>query len=95
MIAVLKPGTTDKQIDNFTEWLKGRGLSVHISKGDFHTIIGLVGDVSRIDIGLLESLEMVESVKRISEQVTDFAGCNRLFEANGIITASTKIDSGL
>ena len=59
MVAVLKPSATKEQIDNLTQWLEGRGLKVHISKGEFHTIIGLIGDTRKIDTELLESLEMV------------------------------------
>ena len=42
MIAVLKSGTNDKQIDNLSSWLKAQGLDVHISKGSEHTVIGLI-----------------------------------------------------
>ena len=76
MIAVLKQGTTDKQIDNLSAWLKTQGLDVHISKGSMHTVIGLIGDTSKIDEELLEALDMVESVKRISEP---FKSANRKF----------------
>ena len=76
MIAVLKRGTTDAQIENLSAWLKSQGLSVHISKGSDHTVIGLVGDTSRIDPDLIESLDMVDSVKRISEP---FKSANRKF----------------
>ena len=82
MIAVLKPGVTDKQIDNLTEWLKGQSLDVHISKGEFQTVIGLIGDVAKIDADLLESLDMVESVKRISEP---FKSANRKFHPNDTV----------
>ena len=64
MIAVLKRGTTDAQIENLSTWLKSQGLNVHISKGSDHTVIGLVGDTSRIDPDLIESLEIVDAVKR-------------------------------
>ena len=76
MIAVLKAGATDKQIDSLSAWLRGQGLDVHISRGSVHTVIGLVGDTSKIDEDLLGSLEMVESVKRISEP---FKSANRKF----------------
>ena len=76
MIAVLKQGTNDKQIENLSSWLKAQGLDVHISKGSDHTIIGLVGDTSKIDEDLLCGLEMVETVKRISEP---FKSANRKF----------------
>ena len=82
MIAVLKAGTTDKQIDNLSIWLKAQGLDVHVSKGNEHTVIGLIGDTSKIDPDLLESLEMVDSVKRISEP---FKSANRKFHPDDSI----------
>ena len=76
MIAVLKSGTTDKQIENLSSWLKAQGLTVHLSHGSDHTIVGLVGDTSKIDAELIESLDIVDSVKRISEP---FKSANRKF----------------
>ena len=76
MIAVIKKGTTENQLSNLTDWLRAQGLDVHISKGSTHTIVGLVGDTSKIDAELIESLEIVESVKRISEP---FKSANRKF----------------
>ena len=67
MIAVLKNGTTPEQIAQLTNWLKGMDLDVHLSQGREVTILGLIGDTSRVDTGLLSSLDMVESVKRVSE----------------------------
>ena len=49
MIAVLKRGTNDKQIADLKNWIESQGLGVHLSKGDYQTIVGLVGDTSRID----------------------------------------------
>ena len=82
MIAVLKSGTSDKQIENLTSWLKAQGLDVHISKGSSHTVIGLVGDTSKIDADLIESLEMVDAVKRISEP---FKNANRKFHPDDTV----------
>lgn len=76
MIAVLKQGTTDAQIENLSSWLKSQGLDVHISKGKTHTVIGLVGDTAKVDGELIESLDIVDSVKRISEP---FKSANRKF----------------
>ncbi len=76
MIAVLKQGTTEKQLENLTLWLRSQGLDVHISKGTEHTVLGLIGDTAKIDADLLESLEIVDSVKRISEP---FKSANRKF----------------
>lgn len=79
MIAVLKEGTTIQQRDNLCDWFKSMGLAVHLSEGEYQTIIGLIGDTSKLDINLLESLSIIESVKRISEP---FKNANRKFHTD-------------
>ena len=93
MIAVLKKETTKQQLDSLTSWLKSQGLDVHISEGKYQTIVGLVGDVAKIDDELLSSLEMVETVKRISEP---FKSANRKFHPDDTVieVGNTKIGDG-
>ena len=76
MIAVLKHGTTPEQTEHLLNWLKHMNLDVHVSHGKEVTILGLVGDTSRVDIELLNSLEIVDTVKRVSEP---FKQANRKF----------------
>ena len=76
MIAVLKNGTTPAQREHLIGWLKRMGLEVHISQGQEMTVLGLIGDTSRVDLELLESLEIVQSVRRVSEP---FKQANRKF----------------
>ena len=67
MIAVLKHGTTIQQRDHLVSWLRRMNLDVHISEGAEVTVLGLIGDTSKVDMDLLGSLEIVQSVKRVSE----------------------------
>ena len=76
MIAILKHGTTPEQTGHLIDWLKRMNLDVHVSKGQEVTVLGLIGDTSRVDMELLNSLEIVESVKRVSEP---FKQANRKF----------------
>ena len=92
MVAVLKPGATQQQIDNLVAWLKSRGLDVHISVGRYHTILGLIGDTSQIDVDLLLGLDIIESVKRITEP---FKSANRNFHPDDTRdVAGRKIGGG-
>ena len=93
MIAVLKRGTTPEQTEHLINWLKHMSLDVHVSHGQEVTILGLVGDTSRVDIDLLKSLEIVDSVKRVSEP---FKQVNRKFHPNdSVITCgNAKIGGG-
>lgn len=93
MIAIIKQGVKPEQIETLTQWLESQNLTVHLSKGEYTTILGLVGDTSRVDIELLENLEIVEKVKRISEP---FKSANRKFHpADSVIDVSgVKIGGG-
>ena len=93
MIAILKSDTTPDQLDHLINWLKKMNLDVHISQGHEMTVLGLVGDTSRIDIELLSSLEIVKSVKRVSEP---FKQANRKFHPTDSVIniANTKIGAG-
>lgn len=82
MIAVLKHGTTPDQTQHLVEWLKRMNLDVHVSEGQEITVLGLIGDTSRVDMDLLRSLEIVESVKRVSEP---FKQANRKFHPKDTI----------
>lgn len=76
MIVVIKANQEQKQIDNLTKWIKGLGLDVHMSQGANSTIIGLIGDTSKVDIDLIRSLDIVESVTRVQEP---YKNANRKF----------------
>ena len=82
MIAVLKNGTSQKQIDSLINWIESQGLSVHLSTGEYQTIVGLIGDTTKIDEDLLQSLDIVETVKRISEP---FKSANRKFHPDNTV----------
>lgn len=82
MIAVLKQGTTDSQLNNLISWFKGQGLDVHLSKGEFSTIIGLIGDTAKVDIDLLQGLDIIDSVKRITEP---YKSANRKFHPDDTV----------
>lgn len=91
MIAVLKHGTTPDQIDHLISWLKHMNVDVHISEGKEVTILGLIGDTSRVDMELLTSLEMVSSVKRVSEP---FKQANRKFHPNDSVISIGDVKIG-
>ncbi len=82
MIVVIKKNQNQKQVDNLTNWIKDLGLDVHISRGENSTIIGLVGDTSKVDIDLVRSLDIVESVTRVQEP---YKNANRKFHPEDTI----------
>ena len=93
MIAVLKENATEQQIRNLTEWFESQGVKVNRSQGDFVTILGLIGDTTKIDIDLLRGLDIVDNVMRITEP---FKKANRKFhpEDSVIDVGGVKIGGG-
>ncbi|MFI3229076.1 MAG: 3-deoxy-7-phosphoheptulonate synthase [Bacillota bacterium] len=82
MIIVLKRHQEEKQINNLKKWIKSLGLDIHLSEGSESCIMGLVGDTSKVDIDLIRSLDIVDSVKRIQEP---FKNANRKFHPEDTI----------
>jgi len=93
MIAVLKSNATAQQKNNLITWLEGQGIISHIVEGSEYTILGLIGDTSKIDIELLGNLDIIESVKRVSEP---FKQCNRKFHPDDTVVdvSGVKIGGG-
>ncbi|MDM8270911.1 3-deoxy-7-phosphoheptulonate synthase [Thermophilibacter provencensis] len=67
MIAVVKDSATTEQLDHLVRWIEGRGFKTNVSQGDNETLIGIIGDTTRIDPFILESMDIVERVQRVSE----------------------------
>ena len=82
MIIVVKNACEKSQYDNLVDWIKDLGLDVHISRGETSTVLGLVGDTSRVDIDLISSLDIVEKVQRVQEP---YKNANRKFNPNDTI----------
>ena len=76
MIVVLRPDPNPEQLESLIAWLQDKGITIHSSVGENHTILGLVGDTSKLDMDLIAALDIVEDVKRIQEP---FKNANRKF----------------
>ncbi len=76
MIIVVKNSCEKTQFDNLVDWIKELGLDIHVSRGEMSTVLGLVGDTSRVDMDLISSLDMVEKVQRVQEP---YKNANRKF----------------
>ena len=93
MIAVLKETATEQQITNLVNWFESQGLKVNRSQGDFVTILGLIGDTTKIDIDLLRGLDIIDNVMRISEP---YKKANRKFHPEDTVVdiGGVKIGGG-
>ncbi|MCF2555719.1 3-deoxy-7-phosphoheptulonate synthase [Faecalicatena contorta] len=67
MIIVLKPQTTQDDLHRVENMVKARGLDTHVIEGSDMTIIGCIGDTSRIDPKLFEVDSSVTKVMHVQE----------------------------
>lgn len=77
MIVMVKMDSRPEELQRLIHWLEGFELQVHVSQGTMKTILGLIGDTSRVDIDLIRSMDIVEDVKRIQEP---YKNANRKFK---------------
>ena len=91
MIVVLKHGVTQDKRDQLIDWLKSQGLNIHISEGMYQTVLGLVGDTTRVDMDLIGSLGIVDSVTRVTEP---FKCCNRKFHPDDTVVDVSGVPVG-
>ncbi|MBQ8510178.1 MAG: 3-deoxy-7-phosphoheptulonate synthase [Clostridia bacterium] len=76
MVVVVKSNTNEQKLENLIDLLKAQNVAVHVFRGQYQIVLGLVGDTGNIDIDAISGLDIVESVKRISEP---FKNANRKF----------------
>jgi 3-deoxy-D-arabinoheptulosonate-7-phosphate synthase (EC 2.5.1.54) len=86
MIIALKKDVRKEEQEHLISWLESYGVRTHISDGEYQTVIGLVGDTTRIDTDLISGLDIVQSVTRISEP---FKKANRKFHPDDTVVRVT------
>ena len=93
MIVILKHDHNPSQLDSLVTWLQDKGITIHTSIGEGNTVLGLVGDTSKLDIDLIAALDIVEDVKRVQEP---YKNANRKFhpEDTVIQVGNTQIGGG-
>ena len=75
MIAVVKNTATSEQLCHFVKWIEDRGYKTNVSPGEEETIVGIIGDTSKIDPFLLESMDIIERVEILERLKALLAPC--------------------
>lgn len=91
MIIVLKPHTKQQEIDRVVNMIKSKGLDTHIVEGSEMTIIGCIGDTTRIDSKLFEVNPSVDKVMHVQEP---YKLANRAFHPEDSIVDVSGVKIG-
>ena len=77
MIIVMKPGASPEHIKQVVNTIQNKGLETHLSEGKEVTIIGVVGDKSKLAYDNLEIFEGVDKIVPVTESYTHWQHCDR------------------
>ena len=91
MVVILKQNADQLQVNALLRAVESLGLKTNYSEGQETTVVGLVGDTSRVDIDALKANEIVEDVKRISEP---YKKANRRFHPADTIVRAGGVPIG-
>ena len=93
MVIILKKGADAAQVEGLKALLKANHVTPCVTAGKLETIIGCVGDITHIDPGLIEALDVVESVQRIQEP---YKAANRKFHPEDTVVdcSGAKVGGG-
>ncbi len=91
MIIVLKPGTKKEDVDRVQQMVKKRGLDTHIVEGTEMTIIGCLGDTTKVDVRLFEIDEAIDKVMHVQEP---YKLANRAFHPEDSIVDVSGVKVG-
>jgi len=88
MILVMKNGATQENIDSTAEKIKDWGHEVSISKGEYQTVIGIIGDKQNLSGKPLQALAGVDKVLEVSvpykKASRDFHPEDSIIDINGV-----------
>ncbi|MDR2752394.1 MAG: 3-deoxy-7-phosphoheptulonate synthase, partial [Clostridiales bacterium] len=93
MIVIMKPTAGKAETEAVIEHIEAHGLKVHLSEGEMVTIIGVVGDKSKLDF---QNLSIFEGVDRTMPVTESFKLANKKFKAEptAIDVSGVKVGGG-
>ncbi|MGO5028317.1 3-deoxy-7-phosphoheptulonate synthase [Candidatus Agathobaculum pullicola] len=93
MIVVLKQNSDKERVERLMQHFTDMGLRINYSEGANTTILGLMGDTTKLDEGDIMAYDVVERVQRVTEP---FKAVNRKFHPEDTIieVAGRKIGAG-
>ena len=62
MIVALKPGVTQESREQLMDWLQNLGLHIHVSEGEYQTILGLVRDTTKVEMDLVATANFTRRI---------------------------------
>src|ERR1044072_1202664 len=82
MIVILKPQASEELIKDIVSQIEALGLQAHLSRGQFRTVIGVVGEEVKVDP---EHLKAITGVEQVLPIMTPYKLASREFHKDDTI----------
>lgn len=94
-IIVLKPDATEEALKHIIKKLEGKGLSANVSRGTERTIIGVIGDTSKVTEEEVDAISAMPSVENVMRIVKPYKLASREFKPeNTLISVGGRVIGG-
>ncbi len=91
MIIVLRPNTTEKEMEHVLDRVRELGFKPHLSQGEHRTIIGVIGDEDRLQA---EPLEAIPGVEKVLPILKPFKLASREFNKRDTVVSVGRVKVG-
>src|SRR6516225_6061136 len=91
MIIVLQPNAGQELIDHVVQRIEELGFKAHLSKGEHRTIIGVIGDESKLQA---EPLQAIDGVEQVLPILKPFKLASREFNKKDTAVSVGKVKVG-
>ncbi len=91
MIIVLKPNSTQTEIDHVLDRIRELGFKPHLSQGEHRTIIGVIGDENKLQA---EPLAAIAGVEQVLPIMKPFKLASREFNKKDTVVVVGKVRIG-
>ena len=84
MVVVLRSGAQQGKIEHLISWLEEKEMDVRVFQGQQQCVLGLIGNTAQLDLEMLRSLDIVESISSMAEP---FKAANRKFHPEDTVVS--------
>ena len=93
-IIVLRPDATEEALRHLLKKLESKGLKAHVSKGTERTIIGVIGDTSKVTEEEEDAIRVMTGVENVMRIIKPYKLASREFRDATLINVNDRIIGG-
>lgn len=93
-IIVLKPDATDEALRHLLKKLESKGLNTHVSKGTERTIIGVIGDTSKVTEEEEDAIRVMKGVENVMRIIKPYKMASREFKEATLVNVKDRVIGG-